>query len=171
MSDAIRQWVESETGLTTIWLHPNAPRPDRPYAGLQILNVSRLGDPVRGDVNEDGESELQMERELTVSVNIHESSDNADPRSALETATDLRDSLDALSVLEPLRAGGFAFRGVELLADTPTALETSWEPRATFDVRFGTTKTRIDDLGVVEKVVFDGTVEDIEFEFIAQTED
>ena len=171
MTDAIRQWVETETGLTTIWLHPNAPRPDRPYAGLQIISSTRLGEPVRGPVDDQGESELQMQREIVVSVNIYESADNADPRSALETATDLRDSLEAVTVLEPLSLDGWAYRGVELLTDTPQALETGWEPRATFDVRFGTTKTRIDDLGLVEEVVYDGELDDRDFTFTAQTEE
>lgn len=171
MSDAIRDWVETETGLTTIWLHPNAPRPDRPYAGLQIISSTRLGEPVRGPVNDEGESELEMQREIVVSVNIYESADNPDPRSAFNRATDLRDSLDAVTVLEDLSADGWAYRGAELLTDTPQALETGWEPRATFDVRFGITKTRLDDLGLVERVIYDGEIEDQEFTFEAQTED
>lgn len=170
MTDAIRDWVADETGLTAIWLHPNAPRPDRPYAGLQIINSARIGEPVRGPVNDQGESELQLEREVTVSVTIFESADNADPRSALETATDLRDSLESVVVLEALAQDGWAYRGIELLTDTPQALETGWEPRATFDVRFGITKTRIDDLGLVEEVIYDGTIEDREYTFTAQLE-
>lgn len=168
MSDALQQWVADQTGLTAIWANPNAPRPNRPYASLQIINVARLGNPSYGAVNEQGESEADLQREFTLSVSVYESTDNADPRSGLNRAQELRDSLDLQTVLMTLAEDGWAFRGVELLADTTQALEGEWEPRATFDVRFGTTVTRIDDLGFVEKVFYTGEIDDRNVEFNAE---
>lgn len=169
MTDAIRQWVEDQTGLTAIWLNPNAPRPDRPYASLQIINVARLGEADRGRLDDQGQVDVYLQREVTVSVQIYD--DAADPRSALQRAEALRDSLDLKGVLFTLVQAGWAFRGVELLTDNPELLDSGVEPRATFDVRFGTMKTIIDDLGLVERVIYDGTVELHQYQFEAQIED
>jgi len=81
VTDAIRQWVEDQTGLTAIWLNPNAPRPDRPYASLQIINVARKGEADRGRLDDQGQVDVYLQREVTVSVQIYD--DAADPRSAL----------------------------------------------------------------------------------------
>jgi len=46
-----------------------------------------------------------------------------------------------------------------LLADTPELVDTAWEPRATFDARFGHTVTQSDDAGLIESAEVTGTVE------------
>jgi len=168
VTDALQQWVADQTGLTAIWANPNAPRPDRPYASLQVINVSRLGEPSYGAVDDQGQSQVDLQREFTLSVSIYESTDNADPRSALDRAQELRDSLDLRTVLMTLAEDGWAYRGVELLSDTTQALEGEWEPRATFDVRFGTTVTRLDDIGLVETVIYTGEINDRNVEFTAE---
>ena len=157
MTDALRQWVADETGLNAIWMHPDAQRPARPYATLQIINTQRVGRAYYGPVNEDGESTISLDREVVVSVTIYESTEEPDPRKALQRAEDLRDSLEKLSVRETLLENGWALRAVELLTDAPQLVDTKWEPRAVFDVRMGTTKHMLDDLGVIESVEITGT--------------
>ena len=158
-TDAIRQWVADTTGLTTIWMNPNAPRPDRPYCAIQITSVLRIGEPYHGTIDASGIAQVLSQREVVLSINVYEDAANNDPRSALLKATDLRDSLDLFGTLDTLKADGWAYRGVESLQDTPELLDTQFEPRATFDVRFGVTIEQSDDMGWIETVIFTGDIE------------
>jgi hypothetical protein len=109
-------------------------------------------------------SSVYIDREATVSIQIYESSDNPDPRSALERAADLRDSLELVSVRTVLADGGWVVRAYELLSDGPQLLESTWEPRAVFDVRFGASKELIDDVGLIESIEVTGSVRDTDFQ-------
>ena len=158
MTDALRQWVADQTGLVAIWMHPDAPRPARPYAALQITNSERIGRAWTGPVDAEGMAQVTFDRDVTISVQVYGSSANTDPRSAFVIAEGLRDSLELISVRETLANNGWSFRGVELLTDAPELLDTTWEPRAVFDARFGTRKALIDDLGLIETAGITGTV-------------
>ena len=170
MTDALRQWVADQTGLTAIWMHPDAPRPEKPYATLQLLNSTRVGRAWIGNVDGDGNAPVEFDRDVTVSITLYERTDEPDPRSAFEAAEALRDSLELPSVRATLADNGWSFRGVELLTDTPQLLGTTWEPRAVFDARFGTRKALIDDLGLIETVGITGTVAGFTEDKTLQTE-
>jgi len=156
VTDALRQWVADQTGLAAIWMHPDAPRPARPYAALQVTNSERIGRAWTGAPGTDGNAPIEFDRDVTVSVQIYGSSASHDPRQAFGIAEDLRDSLELTSVRAGLAEDGWSFRGVELLTDAPELLDTTWEPRAVFDVRFGTRKALVDDLGLIETVEVTG---------------
>ncbi|HKL77614.1 MAG TPA: hypothetical protein VJ985_04510 [Gammaproteobacteria bacterium] len=158
-TEALRQWVADRTGLTAIWQHPNAPRPARPYASLQVINSARVALPYTTPPDAEGTVDVQAQREVTISIQIHEAADTADPRAALQRAESLRDSLELPGVRDYLAANGWALRDTELLADTPELVDTAWEPRATFDARFGHTVTQSDDAGLIESAEVTGTVE------------
>ncbi|TQE99497.1 MAG: hypothetical protein FKY71_08300 [Spiribacter salinus] len=153
-TEAIRQWVATETGLETVWLHPNAPRPARPYAAVQVLSSPRLGEPYVGwPDGTTGAGEVAGQTESTFSIHIYEAASAPDPRAALMRVFALRNTLDKPTVREYFRVNQWAFRAVEMITDSPELLDTSWESRAMFDVRFGSTATQSDDLGVIETAV------------------
>lgn len=156
MSDAIRQWVVNETGLPVIWVNPNAPRPDKPYITLQVLNVQRVGRAYYGPVDTQGQAVVQFDREAVVSITTYEDT-MADPRSALQRMEDLRDSLEKYSVRDYLASEGWGLRAIEMLNDAPQLIDTTWEPRAVFDVRMGTRKQILDDLGIIETAEITGS--------------
>jgi len=161
-SDTLRNWVEDQTGLKTIWMNPNAPRLPRPYCALQIINVARIGEPYRTGPNAEGFTTITADREAVISIHVFESA-NSDPRSALETATNLRDTLELVTVRAMLADVGWVVRGFELLTDAPQLRETQWEPRAIFDIRFGTTKQLMEDVGLIESIEVTGTVRDTDY--------
>lgn len=161
---AIRQWVADTTRLNTIWIPTNAPRPPRPYASIQVISSPRIHRAVYGKPNEEGEASVTSDVEVTLTINVYESSNALDPRSAFDKCQSLRDSLELISVRQGLKDQGWAFRAVELLTDTPQLVDTKWEPRATFDVRFGTTVDQTDDLGLIETATVTGSVRDTDFE-------
>lgn len=162
-TDALRQWVADRTGLVTIWANPNSPRPARPYCTVQVINVARLGNAHRTGPDATGMSTVTADREATVSVQVFADASNNDPRAALDIASDLRDSLDLVTVRQPLADAGWAVRGFELLTDAPQLRETQWEPRAMFDVRFGTSQQMLDDLGLIESIEVTGRVRDTDY--------
>lgn len=159
-ADALRQWVADQTGAITIWLHPDAPRPDaRPYATVRMGSSTRVHRESVGAPDGDGIAAVTGDRETVLSVQIIEAGGREqDPRAALEKMEALRDSLDLPSVRAALRAGGWALRGVELITDVPSQVATGWEPRATMDVRFGRVVSQTDDVGLIEKTEVSGTV-------------
>lgn len=162
-SDALQQWVATQTGRPAIWSHPDAPRPERPYSTLQIISVQRVGDAVAAPVDAQGMRQVSGDREAVVSITVYADAVNRDPRAALDMATALRDSLDLVTARHTLKQGGWAVRGFELLTDAPQLLETQWEPRAVFDVRFGTTVDQLEDVGLIESIEVTGRVRDTDY--------
>ena len=156
MTDALREWVADQTGLTTVWLNPNAPRPARPYASIQITNSARVGQAYVGPLDPDDKAPVRFDRDVTISVSVYEAADNPDPRSAFQRAESLRDSLDLRGVRDSLYAEGWALRSTDLLTDAPQMLDTQWEPRAVFDATFGTRSEILDDLGFVDQINITG---------------
>lgn len=164
--DALRDWVTSRTGLPVIWSHPDAPRPERPYVALQITALTRIARETIGSVDEDGIAQISGDRDAVISVTVYERADAADPRAALTRAVELRDSLELPSVRNSLYVDGWALRAVEFGPnDVPELLDTQWEPRAVFDVRFGTSISQDDDLGLIEAIAGTGTVNGQSVEF------
>jgi len=125
---------------------------------LQVTNSERIGRAWTGAPGTDGNAPIEFDRDVTISVQVHGSSADTDPRQAFVIAEGLRDSLELTSVRETLANAGWSLRGVELLTDAPELLDTTWEPRAVFDARFGTRKALIDDLGLIETAEITGTV-------------
>lgn len=168
-TEVLRQWVADKTGLVTIWANANAPRPPRPYATVQLTSNNRLAQAHVGALDTvTGEAQVTGQRELTMSVQVYESTDNPDPRSAYNTVTSLRDALDLPSTRETFRSGGFAFRAVEMLQDTTALLDDHWQPRATFDMRLGAAVQQSDDLGIIETIAGTATVNGAETQFNTQ---
>ena len=163
-TEAVRQWVADTTGLVTTWVPNNAPRPPRPYASVQVISSPRIHRASYAPVDAEGSADVTIDVEVTFSINVYAAADGFDPRVAFNTCQDLRNSLELISVRSLLKGEGWAFRGVELLQDTPQLMDTQWEPRATFDVRFGTTVTQADELGLIETATVTGTVRDTDYE-------
>ena len=157
-TEALRLWVETITGFTSIWLNQNTPRPARPYATLHIMNQRQVGQPYTGPITALGVATIQAQYEITVSIQIYGSSTAADPRTAINAAYALRQSLDRPSIRESLGIAGWAFRAEEQIADVPEMLDSAWEPRAFFDAVFGMTVEQTDNLGYVETVEVTGTM-------------
>lgn len=170
-ADAVRQLVESRTGLTTIWAHQDAPAPARPYASIQITSITRLGPAyVDPTIDQDGNVDVLGQREVVFSIQINEAANNPDPRAALTQAMHLRDVLDLPSVREDLRLDGWAFRAMELLTDISQLDATQWQPRAVFDVRLGTTVELLDELGIIETIAGAGGFDSHTVEFDTRQE-
>lgn len=158
MTDAIHQWIVDQAGIPAIWRHPNARKPAKPYAALQIISIQRVGRSYVGPVDENGVAEIAFDREVVVSISVFEPADEPDPRKAIERTSALRDSLELPSVRSYLADNGWGVRAIEMLSDAPQMVGSKWQGRAVFDVRFGTRKTLLEDLGLIETATVSGSV-------------
>lgn len=153
--NAIHSWVMAAMSLAAdnvIWDRPNAPRPDPPYALLNILSGPRK----TGRAAEERYKELDtfvyaMRKEFTLTVGIYGGD------GYLKQLGNLLDSLEKPSALTTLRQAGLACWGFEPPVDLSTLLDTQFENRAAVDIFFAYGETMEDDaVGEIQKVRFTG---------------
>lgn len=153
----IYDWVKSELAGTDVtaekimWLNQDAPRPARPYVGLDVLvGPGRVGHDQLTEVTP-GVYDLVGVRELTCSVNIYgEGSD--------QIADQLLCSLEKPTAQARLATYGLAMIEQSDPSDLTALIETRWEARTQFDVRFRVTSKTRDNVGYVEKVELENQV-------------
>lgn len=157
-TDALQAWVASTLNITAVWLNPNAPRPQRPYATLQAISRQRVGSASAGHPNADGDATITGDREVTLSVQYIGAADSNDPRNGYQELQALVDSLERPSVIETLDGSGWAFIRTALLQDITAQVGTQWEPRAVVDIEFRAAATQTDQVGVVDTVKLESTL-------------
>lgn len=149
--NAIHSWAYTALGLdadNVIWDRPNAPRPDPPYALLNILSGPRK----TGRAAEERYKELDtfvyaMRKEFTLTVGIYGGD------GYLKQLGNLLDSLEKPSALTTLRQAGLACWGFEPPVDLSTLLDTQFEDRAAVDIFFAYGEAMEDDaVGRIESV-------------------
>jgi hypothetical protein len=69
-------------------------------------------------------------------------------------------SLEKQTVLDQLYASGIAVQSKEPIQNVSAALETRFDPHATFDFYIGMSENNLDDVGVIEKVQLTGEVDE-----------
>ena len=147
----IYDWVKSELAGTDVtadkimWLAQDAPRPARPYVGLNVLvGPGRVGHDALTEVTP-GVYDLVGVREMTCSVNVY--GERAD-----QFVDQLMCSLEKPTVQERLATFGLAMIEQSDPTDLTALIETRWEARSQFDVRFRVTSKTRDNVGYVQKV-------------------
>jgi len=152
--DAIQLWVSTVLGLSAsnvIW-DRGGPRPDPPYALLNILSGPRKTSPSAEERYKELDTYIYAMRwEFTLTVGIYGGN------GYLEQLGNLISSLEKPSVLTPLRQAGLACWGSEDPVDLSTLLDTQFEDRAAVDIFFAYGEAIEDDaVGEIQKVRFTG---------------
>lgn len=153
----IYDWVKSELAGTDVtadkimWLNQDAPRPARPYVGLNVLvGPGRVGHDALTEVTP-GVYDLVGVREMTCSVNVY--GERADA-----FVDQLMCSLEKPTVQERLATFGLAMIEQSDPTDLTALIETRWEARSQFDVRFRVTSKTRDNVGYVQSVELENQV-------------
>lgn len=139
----VRNWAVAVLGVNTIFAHPNAPRPPKPYCMLNLISgecVRETGPVVYEEVQDEdtgtGGEERIVERrasdwEWTFSVHLYGDS-------AMDMARTLTSSLGVLTVvqdhLHPLAVRAPVFGRRTLIRRVPELVNETWENRANFDL-------------------------------------
>lgn len=154
MIDALQSWLSTASGLPVVWMNANAPRPSRPYLGLQIINVQATGlDDAAGNIDTaTGKRPITGQRTASVTVQAYEKADNADPRSALTRMSGLRDQMRLPSIRTALWAAGLSVFGDPTVQDVPQLSESGYQPQATLDLSLGIEVQTQDDIDWIQTV-------------------
>lgn len=142
-----------QAAVTVILADQDAPRPAYPYATIRLMSTKPYGFDDQRDMDDDGIVTVAGQRGATVSV--HYFGDN--PVGSLEQACN---SLEKQTVLDQLYASGIAVQSKEPIQNVSAALETHFDPHATFDFYIGMSENNLDDVGVIEHVELTGEVDE-----------
>lgn len=125
----------------------NIIRPKRSYIEYDFLTTFvKLGtaDELKWDSNIN-KFKLSGQREFTMTVNII-------GEGAYEYAALIQQSFDGPTIVDLLKGQGLVVRSSETIADRTVFLETSFEPRAVVDIRFGLCLELVDNVQWIEFV-------------------
>lgn len=154
MIDALQNWLATKTSLPCIWLNANAPRPDRPYLGLQIIGIQAVGtDDVASYVDNNGQQTVIGQRTASVSVHCYEQASNLDPRSAITRMAGLRDLLRLPQERLRLHEDGLAVFGDANVRDVPQLESSQYQPQAMLDMELGFEVHTQEDINWIETVM------------------
>lgn len=159
MFDFFREWLEETSGLTVIWLQPNAPRPSDSYITLELLNSEFIGLPYRQKIDENGEMKTFRNFDGNLSVNFYVNKNQNDPNAAFNLLANIKQKLDLKDTELVFYQNRLAIRGIEFLENFTEISKNRFESRATFDLRLGTSVEIHDTLGIIESVGINGEVQ------------
>lgn len=151
----LAQWVQGRLpDWKVAFRNQNAPIPQRPFVSLLITSQGDVGDPSVSSPDENGVATLTMDRNVVLSVQT------LGP-DAMHAALSLYVSLHLYPVqMFLLRAAGLVFtQHLTLVSDISELQQSTMEERAHFDVEFRTAVKVQDDVGLIERVIMDGTLE------------
>lgn len=145
--------LESPVAVTVIMADQAADRPLQPYATIRYGSIQSIGHDERGEIDDQGISTVKGQRRMTVSVQYL----GQNPVQEIMKAVN---GLEKMSVHEAFLNAGLSVMDVGPIQNLTNFLETSPEPRATFDFYLGLAENIFDDVGVIEKVELTGELDD-----------
>ena len=152
--DAIHDWVMAAMSLEAnkvIWDRPPAPRPDPPYALLNILSGPQQVGEAEERYKELDTFVYAMRWTFTFTVGIYGGD------GYLAQIANLAKSLTKPSARATLRQAGLAVWGSEPPVDLSALLDTQFEDRAAVDILFAYGEAVEDNaVGEIQKVRFTG---------------
>lgn len=155
IEQGIYNWVTYITNETTIWLDQNAPRPPRPYIGLDVGASEAIGHDYHTEPDSNGDAVLYGNRELTVEIQYY-GNEGFDTLEKLKTSVGQYDVKDIF-----IEHGIFYVDRLGEISDT-TLLDTLWESRRILELRFRTSNQGVTDphkynVGCIETADVDGS--------------
>lgn len=139
---------------SVIWAFPNAPRPPKPYAVLQLYSFKR---EAQEDVVYKGEEDFDVKVPVAGALRIQFLGDEAVDR--LEY---LVRKLEAPTIADRCHAQGIAFFDAGNVTDIESLLsKQTYEPRASVDVSVRYTSVIADDIHTIARVKVESNINDV----------
>lgn len=138
IKDGLYDWVTSQVSETVIWYNPNAPRPPLPYIALDTGDFQMIGWDYVSAPNANGAAYMLGNREFN--IEIHYYGENGQ-----DVMEKLRSSLQKPDVICLLQEYGLHFVDRLLDVSDTILLDTKWESRRIFELRFRTSSQGITD--------------------------
>lgn len=139
----IYDWVSTTTGLTTIWLDPNAPRPPKPYIAMRISNFEMIAQDYVSAPDDLGNIALIGNREFTLEVDYY-------GINSLGIMDNLRTSLQQHNTRASLELGGLVYVNSTAITDLTALLDNQYERRYMVEITFRMSNQMTSDLDKYE---------------------
>lgn len=154
-------WINSEfPDITVIVDRPNVPRPKLPYFALLITTpIQKVGSRDSLEHIDDTTWNIGGQRRFTLSVRSYVETKDKNFFQSQDLLVQLQDSLEDETRRIDLTTAGLAVWFSTDILDITELLETGFESRAQFDIEFGIASNRETDLGAIEKVKIQGTLD------------
>lgn len=151
---AIYNWVFSTSGITTIWAFANSPQPTTAYITLNLLEITQTGWDYETPPNDDGDTALFGNRELTLEVNYYGSG-------GIDILEKLRTSIKQYDVEAALNAAGLFYIDRGLSTNLTFLQDNVYKQRHLMEFRFrysnqGVGNPNLYDVGIIERVAMEG---------------
>lgn len=163
-SQAVATITELQTPvqIPVIFSDQNAPRPNYPYATIRLSSYRKIGwDEFRGVDRETNLGSYYGQRAMTVSVHVFaEKPAEGSPTMAFQEISKAHMSLSKDSVLNALSLAGIAIQEKGPTQNLTAVLDTLFEDHAAFDLFIGFSESIEENVGIIEKVSVQGTVND-----------
>jgi hypothetical protein len=158
---ALYDWVNGELGINTIWQHPNAPQPAKPYVTLSMGPTQAQGWDYHGPPDDaNGVSVIKGDREFSVEVQVYGTVQPTGENQAMTFAEQLSGSLQKPSQVALFTAAGCAYVNRIALTDLTGIGGTEFEARVSAEFLFRMAQEDTDTVGVIETVDdIDGTLD------------
>jgi len=144
--------IQPIMGGTVIWADQTGPRPPLPYSTLRLGVITTVGEPHYSDVDSGGLQTVLAVRESVLNVNRF----GNDSVSTVETFSDkllLNSNLDKFSLNE---ISVFDMSAVTDIAQLLNGIAI--EPRASIDLSIRWESDQVDNVGIIDTVISDGTI-------------
>lgn len=142
--------LQTYQAVPAIFADQAAPRPKPPFLTVRLLSVVPVGQDEIREIDPDTNiATIGGQRRLAVSVNAYGSG-------ATDYLAQALASLNKVTVQEYLRAAGLAVCRIGTSQNLTAMLETEYEERVQADVTFNLAENVEDDLGIIEKVEYEG---------------
>jgi hypothetical protein len=158
---ALYDWVDGELGINTIWQHPNAAQPAKPYVTLKMGPTQAQGWDYHAPPDEvNGVSVIKGDREFSVEVQVYGTVQPTGENQAMSFAEQLSGSLQKPSQVALFTAAGCAYVNRIALTDLTGIGGTEFEARVSAEFLFRMAQEDTDTVGVIETVDdIDGTLD------------
>jgi len=146
----------------TVWFSDqNAPRNIYPYVAVRFLSTQKIGWDEMQDPNINGIANYGGQRSLSVVIDFFDLIDEGIPNELRMTdeAMKVYNSLGNESTKRYFSVSGIAFWDKGTIQNLTEVLETRYEDHVSFDFLLGIAENQEDDVGVIESVIIDGTID------------
>lgn len=145
-------------GQVVVFEQQNAPRPPKPYLGLQILNISKIGTDWQAPVDSNGDSYHLGDREMELQINYY-------GPGGLDKLEDIRTRYKEFEFRKLLYDNNVVFVNSSFIMNTTELLQSEYEPRHSMDITLRFTNQRVNPIdkfnkGLIETIELEGNYED-----------
>lgn len=148
IEDALYDWVYEISGVTTIFAHPNAPRPKTSYVLINLFQNIPLGvEETQYEEGADETTDVDYSNIEVLSVSI-----NTYYTGAYQLATKLKDSLGRVTIQDNLFSAGIGYSRAAAVQEIPEEINKQWEERAQFDCFFFARSLDEENIETIQKV-------------------